>query len=133
MPGTQAASRPVPGIMSRPSAAVMRNRRAGRRRSLAADHLRTGPCGRRYRIDRHVAARPVQMRLDDLQGERGGARRIEGIAAPFEHRHADRCRDPVSRGDDPERAFDFGPGGEGIGIDIAHKSGVSRHFPIAYV
>ena len=46
-PGTQAASRPVPGTMSRPSAAVMRDGGAGRRRPLAADHLGLGRAARR--------------------------------------------------------------------------------------
>ena len=33
---------------------------------------------------RHIAARPAQMRLDDLQGEGGGDGGIEGVAAFFE-------------------------------------------------
>ena len=30
---------------------------------------------------RHIAARPAEMRLDDLQGEGGGDGGIEGVAA----------------------------------------------------
>ena len=60
------------------------------------------------------------MRLDHLQRERGRAGRIERVAAALQDAHADRGRDPVGRGDDPERAFDLGAGGERIGIDEIH-------------
>jgi hypothetical protein len=70
--------------------------------------------------NRDVAARPVEMRLHDLEGECGRDRGIERIAAPFKDRHADRGGNPVGRGDDAEGAFDLGPGGERIGIDVAH-------------
>ena len=60
------------------------------------------------------------MRLDHLQRERGRAGRIEGVAAALQNAHADRGRDPVGRGDDPEGAFDLGTGGERIGSDEIH-------------
>ena len=58
------------------------------RHPLAADHL-LGPRARVVEDDRRIAARAVQMRLGDLQGERRGRRGIEGIAAALQHRHAD--------------------------------------------
>ena len=94
-------------------AAVIRDRRGGRRHALAADHFRS--C--RAAIvddDRHVAAGAVEMRLDHLQRERGRHRGIEGIAAPFQHPHADGGRDPMRRGHDAESAFDLRPRGEGV-------------------
>ena len=100
-------------------AAVMRDGRALRCRTLAANHLGAASFGVVH-DDRHVAARAVQMRLDHLQGEGGGDAGIEGVAAFFENAHPDRGGDPVRRGDDAESAFDFRPRGERIGIDIAH-------------
>src|SRR3546814_18300267 len=61
---------------------------------------------------RQVTARPIQVRLHDLQREAGGDRRIEGIAAALEDGHADRRGDPVGRGDDPEGADDRRPRGK---------------------
>ena len=62
--------------------------------------------------DRRIAARAVQMRLDDLQGEAGGGGGVEGIAAAFQHRHADLAGDPMGGGDGAEGASDFRAGGE---------------------
>src|SRR5882724_2135570 len=45
---------------------------------------------------------------------------IEGVAALFQNTHADGSRDPVGGGDHAKSAFDFRPGGEWIGIDVAH-------------
>jgi hypothetical protein len=70
--------------------------------------------------DRDITARTIQMRLDDLQRKRGGDTGVEGIAALFQRRHPDRGGDPVGRSHDPESAFDFRPGGEWIGVDLAH-------------
>ena len=58
------------------------------------------------------------MRLDRLQRKGGGDRDIGGVAAALQASHADGGGDPMGRGDDAERAFDLGTGGEGIGIDI---------------
>ena len=99
--------------------AVVGNRRPCRRRSLAADHFHRALADVEQ-DRRHVAARAVEMRLDDLQGEGGRAGGIEGIAAFFERCHADRRCDPMSRGDNPESAFDFRARRERIGIDVAH-------------
>ena len=117
MPGTQAASSPVPGTRSRPSRAEILDGGAGRRGALPADHLRLA-LAHVIENDRHVAARPVEMRLDHLQREGGGDRGVEGVAALFQRRHADGGGDPVRRGDDAEGAFDFGARGERIGIDL---------------
>ena len=95
------------------------NARSRGRRSLAADHLRLA-LAHVIENDRHVATGAVQVRLDHLQRERRGNGRVEGITAPFQDRHADGRRDPMGRRHDAERAFDFGPGGKGIGVDITH-------------
>ena len=119
MPGTQAGSRPVPGMRSRPEALVWAMVR------LAGiepwPHI-TSVLPRLHRVEdqRHVAARAAQMRLDDLQGEGRGDRRVEGVAAPLQDAHADRGGDPVRGGDDAEGADDLGPGGERVGIDEFH-------------
>ena len=55
------------------------------------------PCRRARRVaragareqDRHLAAGPVQVRLDDLQHEAGGDGGVEGVAAALQHRHPD--------------------------------------------
>src|SRR3546814_7769294 len=75
---------------------VVRDGSLGRRWALAADHL--DPVLRLAVQDRRqVTARPIQVRLHDLQREAGGDRRIEGIAAALEDGHADRRGDPVGR------------------------------------
>ena len=99
-------------------ALVVRDGGAGRRRALAADDLRLAAL-HVIEDDRHVAARAVQVRLDHLQREGGGAGGVERVAALLQRRHADGGGDPVRRGDDAERALDLGPRGEGIGIDVA--------------
>ncbi len=63
------------------------------------------------------------MRLDHLQGEGGCDRGVKGVAAPLQDRHADRSGDPMGRGDDAERAFEFRTGGERIWIDVGHAGG----------
>src|SRR5262249_36999740 len=75
--------------------------------------------------DRHVAAGPVEMRLDHLQREGGRDRGVEGVAALFQHRHTDGGADPVGRGDHPQRALDLPPRGERIGIDVFHARSAS--------
>ena len=101
--------------------AIMRDGGARRRRSLAANHLRLAAA---HVVDngRDVAARAIEMRLDDLKREGGRDRGIEGVAAFFQRRHADGSCDPVRRGDDAERAFDFRTRRERIGIDDAHAA-----------
>jgi hypothetical protein len=113
IPGTQAASSPVPGTMS---SKVPDGRRGGRR-PLPADHLGLAAL-RVVQNDRNVAARAIEMRLDHLQHEGGCDCRVESIAALLERRHADRRRDPVRCSDDAEGAFDLGPRREWIGIDL---------------
>ena len=86
-------------------------RGVGRRAALAVDGAQLlrvlGPVQHR-----HFAARAVEMRLDDLQREAAGHRRIEGVAAALEHAHRHLRGDPVRRGGDAEGAGDFRAGGE---------------------
>src|SRR5207302_9301198 len=74
------------------------DRRCGRRCSLSAENLHLVAVGA-VEERREVTARPVQMRLDDLERETGRGGGIEGVAAPLEHRHPRRGREPVRRGD----------------------------------
>ena len=61
---------------------------------------------------RDLAARSVQMRLDDLQHEPRRDGRIEGVAPALEHRHPRLRREPVRRRDHPEGAAQLGTGRE---------------------
>ncbi len=95
--------------------AERRERLAGRRRgrrSLAAQHprarvLRGGHDGR------EVAARPVEVGLDDVQHEATGGRRVEGVAAELEHPLRRLRGEPVRGGDHAEGPGERGAGGEG--------------------
>ena len=89
----------------------VRDRRRLRGDALAADH----PLRPRARVvddDRRIAARPVQVRLGDLQHERRRRRGVERVAAALQHRHAGLARDPVRAGDDAKCAGDLRAGGE---------------------
>ncbi len=59
-----------------------------------------------------ITAGTVQVRLDDLQDEPGGARRVEGVPAALEHRHPRLAREPVCRSDRSEPAAQHGAGRE---------------------
>ena len=85
-------------------------RRAGRD-ALAAERNRLAAVDREEER-RHLAAGPVQMRLDDLQRQAGGDRRVEGVAAALEHGHPGRGCEPVGRRDHAERAAQLRPGRE---------------------
>ena len=74
--------------------------------------------------DGDIAPRPVQVGFDDLQRESGRDSGVEGVAASLEHTHADRGRDPMGRGHDPERSVDLGSRGEGIRVDVAHRGAI---------
>ena len=88
------------------------DRRRGGGHPLAADHV-AAPAGFAPCQDRGLAERAVQMRLDHLQGKSGGGSGVKGVAAFFEHAHADRRGQPMGRGDGAEGAADLGPGGKG--------------------
>ena len=93
--------------------------RGGRRRAaLAADHGRLGIIVARQQ-NGHIAPRPVQMRLDDLQHETGRRRRVKRIAAGLQHFHAAGRRDPVGGGDGPENPGQLRSRGEDF-----HQRGV---------
>ena len=102
-------------------ALVVRDGCLRRGRALAADYFGAAAFGVMH-DDRHVAAGTVQMRLDDLQGKGCGDSSVKRVAALLEDAHADGGSDPMGRGDDAERAFDFRPGGERIGIDFAQRA-----------
>ncbi len=80
---------------------------------LAADHDRLGRV-MLLQDDRHLAARPDQMRLDDLEHKPRSRRSIEGIAATLQHRHRDRACDPMRACDGAKSAAYFRPGGEAL-------------------
>ena len=83
--------------------------------------------------DRHITARAVEMRFDDLKREGGGNGGVEGVTAFLQRRHADGGRDPVRRSDDAERAFDFRTRGERVGVDDAHSGGKITRRPLAAI
>jgi hypothetical protein len=109
--GHAGGQQPVAGDRVDAERAVMRQRRAGGCRALAADRDRHRVAGRLDQ-DHRIAAQPVHVRLDHLQDEARGDRGIEGVAALFEYGHAHLAGDPVRRGDDAKGAGDFGTGGE---------------------
>src|SRR5439155_11438697 len=87
------------------------DRRRSRRDALRAEDERLATFGAPE--DRgQVAARPVRVRLDDLEREAGGDDGVEGVAAALEHGHPGCGGEPVGRGDHPERALQLGAGGE---------------------
>jgi hypothetical protein len=89
----------------------VRDRRRARRGSLRAENERLA--ARRRPHDRgEVAARSVQVRLDDLQRETHRDGGIEGVPALLEHGHAGGGREPVGGRDHSERATELGARGE---------------------
>ena len=110
-----------PGHHLEALAAVVRNGGPRWGRALAANHLGAAAFGVMHN-DRHVAAGTVQMWLDHLQREGGGDSGVERVAALFQRGHPNCGGDPVGGGHDAKRAFDFRPGRERIGIDVAHRS-----------
>jgi len=64
--------------------------------------------------DGHFAARPVQVRFHDLQGEAAGHGGVIGVAAALQHAHRDLRGQPVRGRHDTEGAADFWTGGEGV-------------------
>ena len=106
-------------VRDRGPRAIVRDGGAGRRRALAANHFRLATTNV-VNDQRRVAAWTIEMRLDHLQRKRGRDGCIEGVAALLQHCHADRCGDPVRRGDDTESAVDFRACREWVRIDEAH-------------
>ena len=103
----------MPGTSSWPSS----RKRSDRRGRRAPSPGRRGRAARSARAlqknDGQIAARPVQVRLDDLEREAGRDRGVERVAAALEHGHAGRRREPVGRRDHPEGAAQLRAGGEG--------------------
>ena len=87
--------------------------RAGRCRALRAQNgHRVARAGEQQW---QVAARAIQMRLDDLQREARRAGRVKSVTARLEHGHAGCRGEPVGGGDHPDAALQFRPGGEHVG------------------
>ncbi len=83
------------------------DRRRRRRDALPAQRERLAAIGR-PEDGRHLAARPVQVRLDDLEHEARRDGGVEGVAAALEHGHPGLRREPVRRRDHPEGAAQLG-------------------------
>jgi hypothetical protein len=99
------------GHLLEPERSKMIECRARRVGALAANNDRLLGVGA-LEDDRHFAAGAVEVRLDHLQHESSRDRRVKRVAAALEHRHAGGGREPMGRGDRPERAAQLGPGGE---------------------
>ena len=102
---------PDAGHELEPEPAEVLDRRAGGRRPLAADDVDRLAAGV-VEEQRQVAARAVEVRLDDLQREPGRDRGVERVAAQLQRRHPGGGGEPVGRGDHPERARQLRAGGE---------------------
>jgi hypothetical protein len=87
------------------------DRRRRRRGALPVDDEHLVAVGA-VEQDWNFAARPVQVRLDDLQHEPGRHRCVESVPAALEHRHPGSRGEPVRRGDHAEGAAQLGPGRE---------------------
>ncbi len=85
--------------------------RGGGRGALAADHERLAAPSV-VPDDRHLAGRSAHVRLDDLEGEPDGDRRVERVAALLKYGHARRRREPVRRRHHPEGPRKLRPRGE---------------------
>ncbi len=86
------------------------DRGAGRRHALSAQHL--GTTFGRLEDDRDLAAGPVQVGLDDLQGEACRHGGVEGVSAAFEYGHTGAAGQPVGGGDHTEVAAKLWSRGE---------------------
>ena len=84
------------------------DRRRRRRRPLAADHPRRAV----PQQDRQIAARPVHVRLDDLQRQPGRHGGVERVAAALQNRHPGRRGEPVRRGHHAEGSAQLWAGRE---------------------
>ena len=84
------------------------DRRGGRSDALAAESERLAPF-LRPEHRRHLAAGPVQVRLDDLEHEARRDRGVERVAAALEHRHPALRSEPVRGRDHPEGPAELRP------------------------
>src|SRR2546423_7487375 len=60
----------------------------------------------------HLAARAIEVRLNDLQHETCSYCCVERVTAILQHRHTSRRRQPMRRGHHAEGANQLGAGGE---------------------
>src|SRR5699024_8492811 len=95
------------------------DRGTGRRHALSAQHL--GRTFGRLEDDRDLAAGPVQVGFDDLQGEACRHGGVEGVAATFEYVHTGAAGQPVGGGDHTEVAATLWSCGE-----AGHEAGTPR-------
>ena len=109
--GHAGGQQPAAGHQVEPEIGERLRRGGGGRGPLPAQHEGLAAAGV-VGDDRDLAARAVQVRLDDLEHEPGGDRRVERVPAVLQHRHPGRRGEPVRRGDHAERAREFRPGGE---------------------
>src|SRR6202012_3658475 len=98
---------------------------------LAADDLRP-PALRVMNQNRHIPARAVEVRLDNLQRESGGDAGVKGVASALENAHADRGRNPVRGRNDSKGSLNLGSGRESVRIDKAHYRPVARTRPARF-
>jgi hypothetical protein len=101
-----------------------RDRRGLGCNTLPANHV-AAAIGLAPHQHRRLTERAVGARLDHLQCEAGGGRRVERVAAFFEHAHADGRSQPMGRGDDAEGAADLGSGGKAGHFSLSR---MSRYF-----
>jgi hypothetical protein len=94
------------GHLAQPHPGQPFDRRARRERPLSADHLGARRTGAQHDC-RQLAARPVEVRLDDLQHETRRGRGIERVAAALKHGHPGLRGEPVRRCHRAESAADI--------------------------
>ena len=123
--GHARGQQPAAGHQVEPEAGVRVDGGGGRRGALPADHERLAAPGV-VPDDRHLAARPVQVRLDHLEHEPGGDGRVERVAAALEDGHPGRRGQPVGGRDHPERPRELRPGREFR--NLCHGA-IQPHFP----
>ena len=90
------------------------DRRRGGCDALAAERERLAALGRPEHRG-HLTARPVQVRLDDLEHEARRDGSVERVASALEHGHPGLRREPVRRRDHPEGAAKLRARREGQG------------------
>jgi hypothetical protein len=93
---------------------VVLDRRAGRRRTLAAQERRRTARGGEQ--DRDLTSRTALMGLDDVQHESGRHGGVERVATVLEHRHRAGGGQPMRRRHHSERALERRSGREHAAI-----------------
>ena len=115
--GHGGGQRPGTGHRVEPFGPEVLDRRPGRSGPLAHEDDRTARLLSSDEHPGHVAAGPVEVRLDDVEDEGPDDGRVEGIAAELEHRLGGAGRQPVRRGCHPEGAFESRAGRGGLAAE----------------